>query len=100
MASKLKYYIDEHVAMAVVRGLRKRGVDVVTTKDADMLGATDEEHLVLAGQLDRIIVYTGRRLFASCVRWPGARRCRICCPAHTHRKNDREPDAGPPGADT
>ena len=38
-----------------MRGLRIRGVDVVTTKDADMLGATDEEHLDLATRLDRVI---------------------------------------------
>jgi hypothetical protein len=29
MGQKVKFYADEHVAKAVVKGLRERGVDVV-----------------------------------------------------------------------
>ena len=45
MAEKIRFYTDEHVAKAVVRGLRERGVDVLTVLQAEMLGASDEEHL-------------------------------------------------------
>ena len=55
MADKIKYYADEHVARAVVRGLRQRGVDVLTSPQAGMLGAADEEHLELATRQDRVI---------------------------------------------
>ncbi len=41
--------------MAVVKGLRNRGVDVLTTQDAGMLGASDEEHLALAISQGRVI---------------------------------------------
>jgi uncharacterized protein with PIN domain len=55
MAEKVKYYTDEHVARAVARGLRRRGVDVVTAPEADMLGATDEEHLRFATDQQRVV---------------------------------------------
>jgi predicted nuclease of predicted toxin-antitoxin system len=48
MAARIKFYTDEHIPKAVIRGLRARGMDVLTTKEAGMLGASDEEHLNLA----------------------------------------------------
>lgn len=48
MDQKIKFYTDEHVAKAVVRGLRQRGVDVRMVLEAGMLGASDQEHLELA----------------------------------------------------
>ncbi len=55
MAQDIKFYTDENVPMAVVAGLRRRGVNVLTTKEAQMLGATDEEHLTLATSDNRVI---------------------------------------------
>jgi uncharacterized protein with PIN domain len=55
MAQKIKFYTDEHVAKAVVRGLRQRGVEVLTVLEAGMLGASDEEHLKRARNEDRVI---------------------------------------------
>ena len=40
--TKIKFYLDEHVNPAVADGLRRRGVDVLTTQEAGMLGASDE----------------------------------------------------------
>jgi hypothetical protein len=51
----IKYYTDEHVSSAVVNGLRQRGVDVLTAKEAGMLGSPDEEHLKLANTQGRVI---------------------------------------------
>ena len=45
MAQAVKFYADEHVAKAVIRGLRSRGVDVLSAADANLLGATDPDHL-------------------------------------------------------
>ena len=55
MSEKTKFYTDEHVPTAVVAGLRRRGVDVLTTREAGMLGASDEEHLALATEDSRAI---------------------------------------------
>lgn len=43
--AKIRFYADEHVPKAVTKGLIQRGIDGLTCQVADMLGATDEEHL-------------------------------------------------------
>jgi len=40
---------------AVVRGLRARGIDVITTADAGRLGATDAEQIAFAAAENRTI---------------------------------------------
>lgn len=55
MGEKIRFYADEHVAKAVVRGLRQRGVEILTVPEAGMLSASDEEHLELARQQRRVI---------------------------------------------
>jgi uncharacterized protein with PIN domain len=47
--------MDEHVHPAITKGLRLRGIDVLTAQDASMLGATDEEHLRFATRLKRVL---------------------------------------------
>jgi hypothetical protein len=53
--SIIRYYTDEHVAQAVIRGLRQRGIDVLSVPEAGMRGACDEEHLALAYGQGRVI---------------------------------------------
>ena len=48
MSGQVKFYLDEHVHSAVAAGLRRRDVDVLMTKEAGMLSASDVEHLALA----------------------------------------------------
>ena len=55
MVQPVKFYTDEHVAKAVARGLRLRGVDAITAAEANMLGATDEQHLAFALQEQRVL---------------------------------------------
>ena len=55
MGQKIKFYTDEHVSKAVVKGLRQRGVDMRTVVDAGMLTASDQEHLALAWREGRVI---------------------------------------------
>lgn len=55
MAQTIRFYTDEHVAPAIVRGLRQRGVDVLTVADAGLLGASDETHLLFARDERRVI---------------------------------------------
>jgi uncharacterized protein with PIN domain len=53
--SKISFYTDEHVAQAVVRGLRQRGVEVLTVAEAGLLGASDEQHLERARTKGRVL---------------------------------------------
>lgn len=55
MHKKVSFYTDEHISNSVVKGLRLRGVDVLTTKEAGMSGATDEEHIAFAKKEERVI---------------------------------------------
>lgn len=53
--SSIHFYTDEHVSRAVIRGLRQRGVDVLTVPDAVMMQATDEAHLDRALREGRVL---------------------------------------------
>lgn len=56
MEARVKFYTDEHIALAVVRGLRQRGVDVLTAQEVQLLGAPDVEQLELAGSNGRVLL--------------------------------------------
>ena len=54
--SDVHLYVDEDAGEdAVVKGLRVRGLDVLTTVEANRLGATDAEQLATAISLRRTI---------------------------------------------
>ena len=54
--SEVRLYVDEDAGEnAVVQGLRARGVDVLTTIEANQCGATDREQLAFAVQQRRTI---------------------------------------------
>ncbi|MFQ5652977.1 MAG: DUF5615 family PIN-like protein [bacterium] len=55
MADRIKLYMDENVTKAVTEGLRRRGIDVVTAQDANMLAKSDEMHLEFATKEGRVI---------------------------------------------
>lgn len=50
-----KLHLDEQVAPAIAEGLRRRGVDVTTTADADLSGQPDPVQLEYARQHQRVI---------------------------------------------
>jgi predicted nuclease of predicted toxin-antitoxin system len=52
----LSLYADECVDARVVRGLRRRGIDVLSAADEGLLGASDETHLARATALGRIMM--------------------------------------------
>lgn len=54
--SEIRFYTDEHIARAVVRGLRQRGVDVLTVPEAGLMGAPDVPHLRFAVRTQRVTV--------------------------------------------
>jgi predicted nuclease of predicted toxin-antitoxin system len=51
----LPLYLDHHVRGAVTRGLRRRGIDVLTAFDDGRAEAADEELLARATDLGRIV---------------------------------------------
>jgi hypothetical protein len=54
--SEMRLYVDEDAGEnAVVRGLRARGLDVLTTIEANRCGATDRDQLAFAVQQERAI---------------------------------------------
>ena len=72
--AKIRFYTDENVSKAVIMGLRRRGVDVLSVPEAGTLGASDEEHMRIAALDRRVIVTQDRdflRLAASGVRHTG-----------------------------
>jgi hypothetical protein len=63
MTRTIRFYTDEHVPRAVVRGLRERVVDVLTVSEAGLLGASGEEHLARAFAEGRVIFTRSLRTF-------------------------------------
>lgn len=54
--SEVRLYLDEDAGEnAVVRGLRARGFDVLTTVEADRCGTTDGDQLTFAAEQGRTI---------------------------------------------
>jgi len=45
MSKRIKFYTDEHVPNAVVKGLRLSGIDILTTKESNMLGAPQTKNI-------------------------------------------------------
>lgn len=54
--AKLVFYTNESVNIAVAEGLKRRGVKVITARDAKNLGLSDEEQLEYAERESLIII--------------------------------------------
>ena len=52
----IRFYLDENMNHDIARALRGRGIDVMTTAEADNIGATDEQQLAFAREENRVIV--------------------------------------------
>jgi uncharacterized protein with PIN domain len=53
---KIRLYLEEDsMSHALVRGLRARGVDVVTALDEGMIERDDEDHLEFAAKSNRVL---------------------------------------------
>lgn len=60
----VKFYMDEHVPWPITKGLRDRGVDVLTVQEDDHETAADEVVLDRATKLGRVL-FTWDRDFCS-----------------------------------
>ncbi|MDP8922279.1 MAG: DUF5615 family PIN-like protein [Chloroflexota bacterium] len=54
--AELRFQLDEHVPSAVATALRREGIEVVTTAEAGLLGASDIQQLAAALAAIRVIV--------------------------------------------
>jgi hypothetical protein len=54
--AEVRFYADEHIPKAVIRGLRERGIDILGVADAGLVGADDITHLRRARSEHRVIV--------------------------------------------
>lgn len=51
----IKFYSDEHIHPGIVKALRQRGVDVLTTHEAGLLGIKDDRHLQFSTSQERVL---------------------------------------------
>jgi hypothetical protein len=68
----LAYYMDVQVPAAIVNGLRRLGVDVLTSQEDGTRRAADEELLKRATALGRIFVSQDEDLLAIAAIWQAA----------------------------
>jgi len=52
----MKIYCDENIEAAIVAGLRRREIEVISARDAGDLGKSDEYHLKSASELEAVIL--------------------------------------------
>jgi hypothetical protein len=56
MQAKIRFHLDENVPLAVAEGLRRRGFDVTTTPESELISAGDDKQLDFASSGDRVLV--------------------------------------------
>src|SRR4051812_8666875 len=56
MAEQIRFYADQHFPFPITRGLRRRGIDVLTAQDAGTCGDPDNEQLDFASRQDRVLL--------------------------------------------
>ena len=52
----IRFHLDENMPHAVAEGLRRRGLDVTTTTEAGLIGASDEEQLAFGVSDSRVVI--------------------------------------------
>ena len=70
----LALYMDVHVPSAVTEGLRRRGVDVLTSQEDGTREASDEALLLRANELDRLLFSQDDDLLRIAAAWRDAGR--------------------------
>src|SRR5262245_8265074 len=68
----LRYYMDVHVPAAITEGLRRRGIDVLTSQDDGTRRVSDEALLRRAAELNRVLVSQDEDLLTIAAGWQAA----------------------------
>lgn len=56
MAEPIRFYADQHYPIAVIRGLHRHRIDVLTAQEAGKCGYTDEQQLNFATSQGRVLL--------------------------------------------
>ncbi|BBM87602.1 DUF5615 family PIN-like protein [Candidatus Uabimicrobium amorphum] len=51
----IKFYMDEHVAYAITKALKRKGIDVLTIQEDNSMSISDQTLLDRATQLGRVV---------------------------------------------
>src|SRR4051794_40104345 len=70
----LRYYVDVHVPAAVTAGLRRLGIDVLTSQEDGTRQADDESLLARATTLSRVLFSQDQDLLAIAANWQASGR--------------------------
>ncbi len=65
----MKVYCDENIELAVVEGLRRRGIEVISVRDRKDSGRSDEYHLKHASEIGAVILTHDTDLLKIAHRW-------------------------------
>lgn len=52
----LTFYADENISKAIISGIRRRGISIISTPEADNLGISDEEHFQYASKNQYVLL--------------------------------------------
>ncbi|MEL7141190.1 MAG: DUF5615 family PIN-like protein [Cyanobacteria bacterium J06643_4] len=55
MSARIKFHTDENVGNLIAKGLIRKGVDITTTPEVNLIGASDEDQLAFARSQNRVI---------------------------------------------
>ena len=55
MTDVIRFHLDENVSLSVASGLQRRSIDVTTSQDSELLGASDLDQLAFALRQQRVI---------------------------------------------
>jgi len=56
MAESIRVYTDEHIGAAIVAGIRRGGINVLTFREAGLVSAPDQQHLRRATSEGRAVL--------------------------------------------
>ncbi|RIK35536.1 MAG: hypothetical protein DCC58_20355 [Chloroflexi bacterium] len=59
---RIRFLLDEHIDHAIARGLRRRGIDVITPEDAGLKSYSDPDVLTYALREQRVVITHDRDL--------------------------------------
>jgi predicted nuclease of predicted toxin-antitoxin system len=65
----LRYYMDVHIPAAITAGLRRRGIDVLTSQEDQTRRAADEALLRRATELGRLLFSQDQDLLQLASQW-------------------------------
>ncbi|MCY3867319.1 MAG: DUF5615 family PIN-like protein [Chloroflexi bacterium] len=54
-ASKLRFYLDENLPIAIAEQLQRRGIDAITVRDLTAFGESARQQLESATEMERVM---------------------------------------------